>query len=242
MGPDTDQPDGGQVSEATEVAVGYTRLSQDGKSLESQREAIEEYCTDRGLELDQVFSDGVNASGFSADRPEYQELLDRLEDDAVEHVVVRDRSRLSRDSKHRLQLFLELDQRGVEIHITEMDEVVDLEDPYALTRESAQADADDAEKRKEAERGARAAERRLEKGLPTGRPPYGLAYSDDKTRWVAGEDFEDALDVLELRDRGSSWRAIESETGVDKMTARRIHERRELYEEVEARETTKSAG
>lgn len=215
----------------TDRAVGYTRLSQDGKSLEAQRKAIGAYCRDRDLDLLEVYSDGTHASGYSEDRPAYQEMLDQLQEE-IGHVVVRDRSRLSRDAKHRLQLFLELDQRDVEIHITEREEVVDLDNAYALTRESAQADADDVEKRKEAERGKAEAERRAREDLPNGRPPYGLRYNEDRTRLVPGDDFDDVQEVLELREDGATWRGIEEETGVSKDTARRIYERREMYREI----------
>lgn len=213
-----------------ERAVGYSRLSQGGKSLEAQREAIEGYCREHGLDLVDVYNDGRYSSGYDAGREEYQSMLERLQEDGdVEHVVVRDRSRLARDSKERLRLFLDLDERDVEVHIAETGEKVDLDDPYSLTRESAQADADDVEKRKEAERGKAEARRRQEQGLPNGRPPRGLRYSEDKTRLVPGENFGEVLDVIEARRDGLSWREIEEEIGVNYATARRIWERRKEY-------------
>jgi DNA invertase Pin-like site-specific DNA recombinase len=214
----------------TDRAVGYARLSQDGTSLEDQRDQITEYCEEHGLELVEHYNDGLYASGYSADRDEYQRLLERLqEDNDVGHVVVRDRSRLSRDAKERLRLFLELDALGVEVHVAETGETVDLDDAYALTRESAQADADDVEKRKEAERGRQEAERREELGLPNGEPPIGLRYSDDKTELVPDERYGEVLEVLELRLEDMSWRAIASETSVSKDSARRIWGRLERY-------------
>ncbi|WP_128478072.1 recombinase family protein [Halorussus pelagicus] len=216
-----------------ERAVGYARLSQDGKSLPEQRESIREYADERGFDLEQIFDDGQHASGYSADREEYQAMLDRLEDGDVDHVVVRDRSRLSRDSKERLRLLLDLDSMGVDVHVVEVGERVDLDDPYALTRESAQADADDAEKRKEAERGRAEAEYRAQNGLPNGRPPFGLQYGPEKERFVPDHDddaFETALEVIDLRADGVSFRAIaEDIDGVSKDTARRIVDRREKY-------------
>ena len=216
----------------TETVVGYARLSQQGQSLPEQRAAIRAYAGERGFELERIFDDGQQASGYSADREEYQAMLDRIETGDVDHVVVRDRSRLSRDSKERLRLLLDLDEMGVDVHVVEVGERVDLDDPYALTRESAQADADDAEKRKEAERGRVEAEQRAEKGLPNGRPPFGLQYGPEKKRLVPdhdGDAFETALEVLDLRDDGVSYRAIGAQVGVSKDTARRIVDRREEY-------------
>lgn len=223
-------------------AVSYRRLSQQGKSLPDQLEAIEAYCREHGLELVEDYSDGQDASGYTDEREAYQALLERLEEGDVGHVVVRDRARLARDSKERLRLFLELDRRDVDVHVVETGETVDLEDPYALTRESAQADADDVEKRKEAERGRAEAERREREGLPNGRPPYGLAYDESGERWVPGEGFGAALDVLELREAGESWRAIEAETGVPQATARRVYDRRDLYRRLESVTDTGSTG
>lgn len=213
----------------TDRAVGYQRLSQDGKSLGEQQDQIEAYCREHGLELVEHYNDGVYSSGYSADRDEYQRLLERLQDESdVGHVVVRDRARLARDAKERLRLFLELDSLGVEVHVAETGETVDLEDPYALTRESAQADADDVEKRKEAERGRQEAERRDERGLPNGRAPLGLEYDRDKESLIPGDRYGEVLEILDLRsDQGMSWRSIESETAVTKDTARRTWERRE---------------
>jgi DNA invertase Pin-like site-specific DNA recombinase len=215
-----------------ELAVSYARLSQEGKSLPEQRKENREYCREHGFELVEMFDDGQHASGYSADREEYQAMLDRIEEGDIDHVVVRDRSRLSRDSKERLRLLLDLDEMGVEVHVVEVGERVDLDDPYALTRESAQADADDAEKRKEAERGRAEAEQRDEEGLPNGRPPYGLRYGPEKKRLVPDRDdgaFETAMEVLDLRDDGLSFRAIAEEADVTKDKAMRVVNRRESF-------------
>lgn len=218
-------------------AVGYERLSQDGKSLEEQQDQIEAFCRDQGLELVEHYNDGVYASGYSADREEYQRMLDRIQErDDVGHVVVRDRSRLSRDAKERLRLFLELDTLGVDVHVAETEETIDLDEAYALTRESAQADADDREKRKEAERGRQEAERREECGLPNGPAPLGLAYGPDKERLIPGDQYGDVLEVLDLRSaRDMSWREIASETGINKDTARRTWDRRGMILDAGAR-------
>lgn len=214
----------------TDRAVAYRRLSQGGKSLPEQLDAIERYCSDLELDLVEEYSDGTHASGYTADRGEYQAMLERLEAGDVGHVVVRDRARLSRDSLHRIELLIQLHRQDVTVHAAEPGEVINLEDAYALTRESAQADADDVEKRKEAERGAAEADRRRELELPNGRAPYGLAYSEDGERLVPGEQYQEALEVIRLREEEwLSWRRIAGETDVNKDTARRLYERREEY-------------
>jgi len=216
-----------------ERGVSYRRLSQDGKSLPEQLEEIEAYAEARGIEIGDRdhYSDGTHASGYTAEREAYQELLERIREGDVDHVVVRDRSRLARDAKDRLRLFLELDSLGVDVHIAETEETVDLEDPYALTRESAQADADDREKRKEAERGRAEAERREELGLPNGPAPTGLQYGPAKEELVPGEEYDVVLDVFARRldEPTPSWREIAADVEVSHMTASRIWSRRERY-------------
>lgn len=216
----------------TDRAVGYTRLSQDGKSLPEQRQQIEDYCDDRSLEVVEVYSDGEHASGYTTKRSQYQALLDRLDEDDVGHVVVRGLSRLSRDRLHRVQLLIELHREDVDVHAVERGDSnpVDLSEPWALTREAGQADADDHEKRKEADRGRAEAERRERLGLPNGPAPTGLQYDEDKERLIPADQFGDVLEVLRLRaESGRSWREIAAETGFNKDTARRAYERRKQY-------------
>lgn len=95
--------------------------------------------------------------------------------------------------------------------------------------EGIQAASDDAAKHAEIERAKREGERRLEAGYDQGRPPYGMQFDNDGRYWIPGEEFSTALEVIDLRNAGHSYRAIESETDVPYSTARRIVERRERY-------------
>ncbi|MBB6645080.1 recombinase family protein [Halobellus ruber] len=216
-------------------AIGYARLSQEGKSIPEQIEEIEEYCENRSLDLLDIYNDGEQSSGYTDEREEYQRLLEHLRDDDrdVDHVVVRGLSRLSRDRLHRMQLLIELHREDVDVHAVDRGSrnPVDLSEPWALTREAGQADADDVEKRKEAERGRQEAERRAELGLPNGQPPIGLAYGPDSERWVPGDQFDVALRVLELRDAGYSYREIATRVDVvSKDQVGTILDRRGEYE------------
>lgn len=213
----------------SETAVGYIRLSQDGKSLERQRRNVEKYANENDLDLVNVYNDGKQSSGFDTDRLKYQALMERIGGGDVAAVVVPNLSRLSRDRKERLRLLLDLDATGVELHSCELGRAVDLDNDWELVQQSIQATTDDIEKRKEIERSKRATKERLQNGFDHGRPPFGLQFDDAGEYWVPGEGFEDALDVISHRKSGLSWRDIASETGVNKDTARRIWERRERY-------------
>ncbi len=100
----------------SKTAVGYARLSQEGKSIPEQIDAIAEHCVDNSL--NEVYNDGEGASGYADEREEYQKLLKHLRDDdrAVEHVVVRGLSRLFRDRLHRMRLLIELRREDVDVH------------------------------------------------------------------------------------------------------------------------------
>ena len=215
----------------TEPAIGYIRLSQDGKSLERQRGDVEDYAEEQGFDLVEVYNEGKHASGFDEDRPEYQSLLDHIGRGDISGVVVPNLSRLSRDRKERLRLILDLDAAGVQLHSFELGRAVDLDDDWELVQQSIRATTDDVEKRKEIERAKRATEERLGNGYDHGRPPFGLQYDEDGHYWIPGERIDDALSVIRLRKDGLSWRQVAEETGVNKDTARRVWDRRERYQQ-----------
>lgn len=80
------------------------------------------------------------------------------------------------------------------------------------------------------ERAVNDVDERLENGYDHGRPPFGLRFDDEGKYWVPDtNEFEQALECIRLRDKGSSWRGVEDKTGVDKNTARRVYERKEKY-------------
>jgi hypothetical protein len=109
---------------------------------------------------------------------------------------------------------------------------VALDDDWELVQQSIRATTDDVEKRKEIERSKRATQERINNGYDHGRPPFGLTYDDDGNYWVPDRDSEEyrtAVECIQLRENGRSWRAIADETDGSKDTARRIYERRERY-------------
>ncbi len=109
----------------TDTAVGYIRLSQDVKSLDRQRQDVEEYINKNGYPLDEIYNEGKRTSGFDADRPEYTALLDHIEGESIDVVIIPNLSRLSRDRKERLRLLLNLDAIGVQLHSVDLDDEPD---------------------------------------------------------------------------------------------------------------------
>ncbi len=83
-------------------AVCYIRVSSDeqvqGTSLDTQKEACENYCISNGLEVDRIFR-GEGESAKMIDRPELQELLAycRKNKGKITHLVIYKIDRLSRN-------------------------------------------------------------------------------------------------------------------------------------------------
>jgi DNA invertase Pin-like site-specific DNA recombinase len=217
----------------TETAIGYIRLSQDGKSLSRQRRDIEDYASERDAGLLTIYDEGKRSSGFDTDRPEYTALREHVADGGVDTVLVPNLSRLSRDRKERLRLLLDVDGAGVAVYSVELRRAVDLDDDWALVHQSIRATTDDVEKRKEIARSKRATQERIENGYDHERPPFGLTYDDSGHYWVPdreSDEYQAALACIRLRENGHSWREIAHETSVNKDTARRIYVRRERYQ------------
>ena len=169
-------------------------------------------------------------SGWDLERSKFKELVDYVQDprNGVKVIVVRDGSRLGRVFKDRMYWLLYFDRLGIEVHTIEGR--IDPDNPTALLIESVKAYSDDVVKRGEIERAKREIRRRKERGLPLGRPPYGFRYSRDKTHLEkVQEEFNKALQVIELREKGHSWREISSTLEIPMTTARRIWERRRIY-------------
>jgi DNA invertase Pin-like site-specific DNA recombinase len=214
-------------------AVGYARLSQESDtSIASQIEDIKKYCSAHGFNLLRVFNEGEKASGWDTERSEFNRMIEFVRNcGTVKVIVVRDGSRLGRVFKDRMYWLLYFDRMGVEVHTVEGK--IDPDNPTELLVESVKAYSDDVVKRAEIERSRRELKKRIERGLPVGRPPYGFRYSKDKTKLVPEpEEFEKALRVIKLREQGKSWRDISSEVNIATTTARRVWERRDRYKEV----------
>lgn len=211
-------------------AVGYSRLSQDGLSINRQKDRIRSYCDEHDLELVEIYDDGQYQSGYDDTREAYQELKQRLETSTPNAVVVRDVDRLGRDFDERMDFILALRRHSVELHSAERGSI-DLSDPYEAAVEGIHAASADEKKQREIDRAKSAVKERLEKGYDHGRPPFGFQYDEKGRYWVPDDDeFDTARDVLVLRDQDKSYREIEKSTGVSISTVRRILDRREMYE------------
>ena len=222
----------------------YTRLSGSSseRSIDSQFEDCKAYIQKQDdLKFDHWYNEGRGESGWDESREEYQQMLEDAENGEFDALIVRQGSRIGRETLERVDTFTDLANKyEVEFHTTRRG-FIDPDNPMDFLMEVFSATKDD-EKRQEIELAQEAIEERVEKGHFHGRPPYGFCYDDAGEYWIPDHDsegdeksdFQKALDVIQKREDGLSWRDIAAETDVHKDTARNIWDRRDRYlQEVE---------
>ena len=80
----------------------YLRFSKDdgqtidSSSIETQQMMLERYCSDKGYRIFDVYKDD-GYTGLNFDRPDFQRMLNDIDDKKVNMVVTKDLSRLGRD-------------------------------------------------------------------------------------------------------------------------------------------------
>ena len=85
-------------------AFGYARLSKDDgsrySSIESQVQLIKEFAKKKKLNLIKIYIDD-NVSGFIPieDRPQFNEMLEQIEQGKAETIIAKDLSRIGRKNR-----------------------------------------------------------------------------------------------------------------------------------------------
>src|SRR5581483_8655419 len=96
--------------EEKRIAKGYIRVSttmqrEDGISLETQTQRIQEYCAYKKLDLVKVYQDaGISGKNITG-RPGMQELLSDIQ--KGDSIIVCDLSRLARNTKDALTIVVD---------------------------------------------------------------------------------------------------------------------------------------
>lgn len=217
-----------------EAARGYKRLSDvSDTSLQRQQRRIEQYAEENDLNLKFVYDEGQKASGWDANREQYQRMLADAEDGEFDVLILSDGSRLGRDKKERLRTFLDLDDWGVEFHVHGRGHV-DPDEPIDLLEEVFKATSADDGKRDEIERLNEANRERREAGKWVSGEPFGLQYDDGKDYLVADPDeFREVMSLLADREEGATYDELAEKYGIAKGTVKSIvKDRREVYEAV----------
>ena len=212
-------------------AIGYVRLSQESDtSIEDQKQEIRDLANEHNLTLTRIYDDGERSSGFDADREEYLRMQAVLEDGDVDHLIVRDRDRLSRDKRERSMLLYDLDEWDVSLWTTVDGSQVEIDDDEDWLIEMIRGYMDDVAKRREIEKAKAKTEERIENGYYHGKPPFGFRFDERKQHLEPDpEEFPDAIEIIERRESGDSLREIEDDYPVSRTTVQRLYEDREKY-------------
>lgn len=175
-------------------AAGYVRVSTEQQKQEgshdNQRDQLEQWAADEGHDIE-IFDD-IAISGQSEDRPEYQEMMNRL--DEFDVVVVRELSRFGRNLRKVLDDVETLDEHDVDF-ITLSGEF-DTSTAQGKLLLQVKGAFDEFWANLARERAQEMVQRRREEGKPLGRP-----------KKLQGEEMEQ---VHEWREMGLSYSNIAS--------------------------------
>lgn len=215
----------------TKVAVGYARLSQKSDtSIDDQKREIRDLAEEQDFRLYNIYNDGELTSGFDSDRPEYLQMQTDLEDGVADVLIVRNRDRLSRDKRERSMLMYDIQDWNIELWTTTDRRRIELNSDEAWLIEMIQAYMDDVAKRREIQRARAKIQQRIDAGYHQGRPRYGTVFDEQRQHLVPGNNFEDVMTAIEMKETGESFRSIVEQTAIPSTsTLSRILERKEWY-------------
>ena len=187
---------------ASKKVYGYIRVSTDtqsekGYGLATQRQAIEKYCQDNGLELLETFEDrglsGAEAienaeDGLVSKRKGLVKLLSML--DRANTIVVMNTSRLWRSDIAKVLIRREIERKNGEIISIEQPRYsVKQKDPSEILINGMFELLDEYERINIALKLAKGRSTKAYKGdKPAGVAPYGYQYSADKKKIVVAEN------------------------------------------------------
>lgn len=190
----------------------YCRVSTDdqekeGTSLQTQLEACQTYCRDKGYEIVRQFSETF--SGLTLERPKLNELRDLIRSNDLDLVIVYCLDRISRDPTHGVILTQEFEKYNVTLEaVTETVESTDLGKLISYIR----GFASKLEAEKIRERTMRGKMARLKEGkMPhgTGIGIYGYEWgTDTKRRNILEHEAKGVQQIYSMILRGYSFNKI----------------------------------
>jgi len=206
-------------------AIGYVRVSTDeqvreGVSIAAQRKRIEAYAIAKGLELvDLLMDEGL--SGKNLNRPALQKLLTSCRTRTVDHVIVWKLDRLTRRTKHLLNLVEDVFlAKNIELH--SVSESLDTSTPHGRFVLTLFGGLAQMERELIGERTKSALEYKRQLGQPTSHAPLGFRANGKKLRMVpVPEELDTVRRILDLWSRGVSLRAMARSLNADSVPTKR---------------------
>jgi len=192
-------------------AVSYTRVStreqsEDGQSLENQREKIDAYCKAKDYDLVGSFTDS-GASAKDLDRDGLQSLIREIKADSIDVVVIYKLDRLTRSVKDLGRLIDDIfGSEGVAL--------ASVKDSFDTTTANGRmvmnllATVAQWERETVAERTKDALQHKRDKGEWTGRVPFGFRINEEGELEEDPEEIEKIQKIKRAKRRGRSYREI----------------------------------
>lgn len=198
----------------------YIRRSTADQEDEHQRADVGAWLDNHGITIGDVDLFVDTESGASANRSEFLELQDAIENDAYDSLVIWELSRLAREPEIAEPFFGSCERHGVDIYITD-GLLPGIPSEYGLIRAFASFGVHMA--RQERERlisRTRSGQRQArQEGKWLGEVPTGFLRSDGFLKPNLDPDYEegetgflDVVDALERLEDGESYRAVAKDT------------------------------
>ena len=216
------------------TAVGYARVSTTSErqetSIPTQRDRIKSYCESKGWAFKKFFQD-KGSSGKDVERAGFNSLKDFIQNKKIDALIVTNLDRFSRNPRDVISEIDWLNEIGVDF--VSIDQSIDTSTTTGEMVMVLISYLNRMEREKTVDKIKKSLKKKKERGEPWGRPPFGLKYSEDKSSYLPNQNFKDALEAIELREKGKSLNKVESKTGVSKSTVHRIMTRKKLYNKLE---------
>lgn len=188
------------------MAIGYVRVSTEGQAgddrfgITAQKEAIQKYAEERGLEITEFIIDTI--SGVKDERPGF----DRLMETETDAVIVYKSDRVARDMKLYFYYLYLFEKRGVKLLSVneEFDEDNGLANIYrAILQFVAEQERNNIRMRTMAGR----KQKKLRGGYGGGRPPLGY-FEVNGRLYVDKQEAKSVRKIFELREENYGYGSI----------------------------------
>lgn len=188
-------------------AIGYIRVSTQGQadegvSMEAQKAKIEAWCLLNDYELVSIYED-AGISGTKSDRDGLQQALQGIDKGSA--LVVYSMSRLTRSTKHMLQISDDLEKAGADL--VSLTESIDTTNAAGKMVFRMLAVLNEFERDQVSERTKAALEHKKASGEKYGTVPFGFKEVDSRLEEVK-EETAIVAEILAARERGLTLRAI----------------------------------
>lgn len=197
------------------------RVSTNSQDYTRQVNELTEYCNRQGWSISRVFANKVSGVKKNEDRPEIVDMIEYVQNNAVDKVVVLEISRLGRNTLQALQVIQMLNEHGICLHVKNynLDTIVDGKvSAVASLICTILLEVAQMERLTIAERMASGREQYIKKCKETGKKmgrPESYRKSEEKMR-------EQYAKVIALLKKGYSLRNIHEITGTSVTTIRKV--------------------